>query len=61
MLIRLLSVCTIGSFNESLASNYKERINCVSLKNQSYKARPALFGVNSKETLFYPFTAGINK
>ena len=42
MFIGLSSVCAIGSFGASLASNYKEPINCVSLNNQPCKAGPTV-------------------
>ena len=35
MFIGLLSVCTVVSFGELLASNYKQPIKCVSLNNHS--------------------------
>ena len=49
MFIGLRSVCTIGSFGESLASNSKRPINCVSLKNQPSQAWPTLIVINSNE------------
>ena len=61
MFIRLLSVSLIRSFGESLVSNSKGPIKCVSLNNQSYQARQKLVDINSNETLFYPFTANVNK
>ena len=42
MLVRLLSVCILVSFNESLASNYKEPIECISIKNRKWQTRPKL-------------------
>ena len=56
----LLSVCTIGGFGESLASNYKERIKCVSLNYRPCQTRPRIVDINSNETLFYPFTVSAN-
>ena len=35
--------------------------SCVSLNNQTCKARPTLVNINSDETLFYPFTVTVNK
>ena len=36
-------------------------IKCVSLNNQPYQARPALFNINSDQPVYYPFTVSINK
>ena len=60
MFIGLLRIYAIGSFDSSLASNYKKPIKCVSLSNQC-QIRPALININSDETLFYPFTVSVNK
>ena len=61
MFIGLLSACTIGSFGESLVSNLKRHVKCVSLNNQPCKARPKIVNINSNKTLFYPFTVSVNK
>ena len=61
MFIRLLNVCTIGSFSSSLASDYKEPIKCVSLNNQPCHARPTFVNINYNETLFYSFTVTVDK
>ena len=50
--VGLLNVCVIGSFDASLASNYKEFIKCVSLKNQPCQFRPTIVNINFDETLF---------
>ena len=42
MLVRLFSVCILVSFNESLASNYKEPIECISINNRKWQIRPKL-------------------
>ena len=55
MFIGLLGTCTIGNFSKSLVSNLKRPIKCVSLNNQSCKARPTL---NSDEN---PFTVNVIK
>ena len=60
MFIGLLSVCTI-SFGESLVSNSKGPISCVSLNNHPRTAGSTLVNINSEETFFYPFTASVNK
>ena len=60
MFIGLLSVCTIGSFGESLVSNSKGPIKCVTLNNRPCQAIPTLVNINSDETLFYPFTVSVN-
>ena len=61
MFIGLLSACTIGSFGESLASNLKRPIKCVSLSNKPCKARPTIVKINSDTTLFYPFAVSVNE
>ena len=61
MFIGLLSACTTKSFGESLASNSKGHIKCVSLDNLTYQTRPTLVNTNSNERLYYPFTVNINK
>ena len=61
MFVGLLSICTIGSFGKSLASNLKGPIAYVSLNNQSCQTRPTLVNINSDETLFYPFAVSVNK
>ena len=47
MFFRLLRVCTMKGFGESLVSNMKGPIKYVSLDNQSYQARPKLVHINS--------------
>ena len=42
MFIGLLRIWAIGRFGASLASNYKEPIKCISLNNETCKARPTL-------------------
>ena len=59
--IRLLSVCTIGSFGASLASDYKDPIKCVSLKNQPCQTIPTLVNLKSDETIFDPFAVSVIK
>ena len=61
MFIGLLSVCTRGSFGESLISNSKGPIKYVSLNNHPCQARSNLVNINSNETLFYPFIVSANK
>ena len=61
MFFGLLSVCAIGCCCVSLASNYKEPMKCVSLKNQPCKSRRSIVNINSDKTLFYPLTVGVNK
>ena len=36
-------------------------LKCVSLNNQSCKARPTLRNINSEKTLFYQFIVSVNK
>ena len=58
MFTELISVCAIGSFGASFASNYKEPKKYVSLNNQ---ATPKIVNINYDETLFYPFTVSVDK
>ena len=51
--LELLSVCAIGSFGESLVSNSKGPIKCVSLSKHPCQARPTIVNINSDETLFF--------
>ena len=53
MFIRLLSVYTIESFGESLVSNSKRFVKCVSLNNHPCQARAILNSINSNETPFF--------
>ena len=61
MFIGFLSVCTIVSFSEPLASSFEKSIKCVSLNNRPCQARPTLVDINSNETLFYSFTVSVTK
>ena len=47
MFIGLLSICTIGSFSGSLASNSNGPVKCVSLNNQPSQAISTLVNINS--------------
>ena len=49
------------NFHNSLASDYKEPIKCVSLNNQPWKAKPTLVNINFNETILYPFTVSVAK
>ena len=57
----LLKVCTVKSFDESLASSFEGSIKCVSLNNRPCQARPTLVNSGINETLFHPFTDSVNK
>ena len=59
--LELLSVCAIGSFGESLVSNSKGLIKCVSLSKHPCLARPTLVNINPYETLFFLFTVSAKK
>ena len=59
--IRLLRVCAVGRFGESLASNCKEIIKRVSLNKQPCQARAALVNINSDKTFIYLFAVSFNK
>ena len=56
MIIGLLSVCTIVSFGDSLASDSKRHRKCASLNNQPCQARPTIVDINFNDILFYPLT-----
>ena len=51
----LLNVCTLECFDETLVSNSKGPIKCVSLNNHSCQTKPTLVNINSDETLFSIF------
>ena len=36
-------------------------LECVSMKNQEYKARPEIVDINSNNPIFYPFSIKVNK
>ena len=57
----MLIVCKLVTVNESLASNYKEPIKCISLNNRPCQTCPRLVDINSNGTLFYLFTLSVNK
>ena len=60
MFIEILSACTVGSYDELLATNFKLPIKCVSLNIESCQARQKLIDRNSNETLFYPYTVSVS-
>ena len=47
----------LSSFTNSLSTN---KLNCISLNNQRYKARPEIVNVNSNNPIFYPFSFKIS-
>ena len=57
----LLSTCTVGSIDASLASNSKESIKCVSLNNEPCQARPTPVNINSNQVFYYQFTVSVIK
>ena len=59
--IGLLKVCTVKSFDESLASSFEGSIKCVSLNNRPCQAKPTIVNSSFNEALFYPFTVSVNK
>ena len=61
MFIGILSACTKGLFDGSLASNSKGYWNCESLNNQSCQAKPTLININSNEPLYYQFSVCVDK
>ena len=61
MFIRLLSIYTRGSFGESLASNSKVHLKCISLINVACQVIPTIVSINSNKILFYPFTVKFYK
>ena len=48
-------------FGNSLASNSKGHIKCVSLNNQLCQSKPTVVNTNSNRTLYYPFNLSVNK
>ena len=44
--IKLLSICTVGSFDNSLAFNCKGPTKCLFLNNRPCQARPTLIKMN---------------
>ena len=56
-----LSVCTIESVCESLVSNSKGPIKCLTLNDRPCPARATLVNINSNKILFCPFTVSVNK
>ena len=50
--ISLLSICTIGNFGESLSSNQKGPIKCLTLFNRPFQTKATFANINSDETLF---------
>ena len=36
-------------------------LNCISIKNQEFKARPKIININSNNPTFYPFSIKTNK
>ena len=42
-------------------SNFKNALDCISMKNQECKIRPAIININSNNPIFYPFSIQINK
>ena len=61
MFIGLLRACKRRGFGDSLTSNSKGPIKCVSLNNRPCEARLTLIDINSNKSLFYPFTVCANK
>ena len=45
----------------TILSNFKNALDCISMKNQEGKARPELININSNNPIFYPFSIKINK
>ena len=50
LFIGLLNACATGSFDESLASNFKGHIKCILLNNQICQARPTLVNIKYNVT-----------
>ena len=49
----LLSVCTIGSFCESLVFNSKGRMSSMTYDNRQCQVMSTLVNINSDETIFH--------
>ena len=48
-------------FGDSIISNWKRPIKCLTLNNQPCQTRPNPVNINSNGTLFYLFTVAVNK
>ena len=62
--IKWLYACLYVRFGESLISNLKRPVKCVSLSNQPCKARPTIVNIKSDKTLlikFYSYTVTVNE
>ena len=55
-----LSLCTIGSFGRSLASNSKRTYKMCISKNRLCQGTRTLTKINSNQPLYYPFNVGVN-
>ena len=45
----------------TILSNFINALDCISMKNQECKIRPAIFNINNNNPLFYPFSIKISK
>ena len=45
----------------TILSNFTNKLNCISMKNQECKTRPQVININSNNPIFYPFIIKINK
>ena len=45
----------------TIISNFKNVLNCISMKNQECKTRPQVININSNNPIFYPVSIKINK
>ena len=60
MFVFIENIFYIGSlFLSRLVSTTS--LNCISMKNQECKVRPAIINVNSSEPVFYPFSIKTSK
>ena len=53
-----LVITVITFFNWFLGANSLE---CISMNNQKYKARPKLVDTNANDPVFYPYSIKVNK
>ena len=45
----------------TILSNFKNALDCISIKNQECKVRPEIISINSNNPMFYPFSIKVNK
>ena len=57
-MLNKLVITVVTFFNLFLSTNSLE---CISMNNQEYRARPKMININANELMFYPYSIKINK